>query len=234
MKNNEINDSNIRNIRLPLAATKPDIYKKLIIVGLVTFYMMSALSYLTNGFLTHYIYLELAIIVVFLFLFSNIYDYLYRNTVEEIIDSELTSVIIGFSNKVLILSGEDVLDEVEADEIKIRQVNDEEEETFYSKYTTVLDCFKDGELVTKVGIGKIVDYEGLTLKADMSRADEDLQIVYDDEIDPDSDDWDIIESLDELPDIDDLSKFDSDNIHLDDEDEDVHDEDVDDDLVDKS
>ena len=199
MESKERNDSNIRNIRLPLAATKPDIYKKLIIVGLITFYAMAVMSYLSKGFLTQYIYLEMGIIVLLLFVFSELYDYFYRNTIEEIIDSEETSVVIGFSNKLLILSGEEVLDEVIADEIKIRQANEEEDNTFFSKYTTVLDCFKDGELITKVGIGRIVDFEGLTLKADMSRANEDMQIIYDDndDIDPDGLDDDDLDDMDD-------------------------------------
>ena len=212
MESKERNDSNIRNIRLPLAATKPDIYKKLVVVGLLTFYVMAVISYLSKGFFTQYMYLELGIIILLLFVFSELYDYFYRNTIEEIIDSEETSVVIGFSNKLLILSGEEVLDEVVADEIKIRQASEEEDNTFFSKYTTVLDCFKDGELITKVGVGRIVDYEGLTLKADMSRADEDIQIIYEDgdDIDP--------EDLDDMDDgfDDNMDEDDKDDEHLND------------------
>ena len=99
---------------------------------------MAVMSYLSKGFLTQYIYLEMGIIVLLLFVFSELYDYFYRNTIEEIIDSEETSVVIGFSNKLLILSGEEVLDEVIADEIKIRQANEEEDNTFFSKYNYAL------------------------------------------------------------------------------------------------
>ena len=189
-----LNDTEIRNTMLPLAVTKPDLYRKLLIVGAVVFYLMVVISYFSNGFLTNYIYLELVLIAILTAVVSKIYDNLYINTVEEIIDSELAGVVIGFSNKLLILTGEEVMDEIETDEIKIRGVSDDEEETFYSKYTSVLECFKNGELVGKVGVDKIAHLEGVVLKADMSRANEDLVVEYDDD---DSDDGDMMEDISE-------------------------------------
>ncbi len=191
---NNLNDTEIRNTMLPLAVTKPDLYRKLLIVGAIVFYLMVVISYFSNGFLTNYIYLELVLIAVLTALVSKIYDNLYINTVEEIIDSELAGVVIGFSNKLLILTGEEVMDEIETDEIKIRGVSDDEEETFFSKYTSVLECFKNGELVGKVGVDKIAHLEGVVLKADMSRANEDLVVEYDDD---DSEDGDMIEDISE-------------------------------------
>lgn len=192
---NNVQDNEIRNVIFPLAVTKPDLYKKLVITGVIVFYIMCVFSYFTDGFLTNYLFLELMVIAMLLGIVSKIYDFVYRCTVENIIDEQLTGVVIGFSNKLLILQNDVVIDEVLTDEIKIRSVSDDEEETFFSKYTTVLDCFKDGELVTKVGIGKAVDIEGLTLKADMSRADEDIKIIYDDEDDDDFTDFDGFEDL---------------------------------------
>ena len=189
-----LNDTEIRNTMLPLAVTKPDLYRKLLIVGAVVFYLMVVISYFSNGFLTNYIYLELVLIAILTAVVSKIYDNLYINTVEEIIDSELAGVVIGFSNKLLILTGEEVMDEIETDEIKIRGVSDDEEETFFSKYTSVLECFKNGELVGKVGVDKIAHLEGVVLKADMSRANEDLVVEYDDD---DSDDGDMMEDISE-------------------------------------
>ena len=201
-----LNDTEIRNTMLPLAVTKPDLYRKLLIVGAVVFYLMVVISYFSNGFLTNYIYLELVLIAILTAVVSKIYDNLYINTVEEIIDSELAGVVIGFSNKLLILTGEEVMDEIETDEIKIRGVSDDEEETFFSKYTSVLECFKNGELVGKVGVDKIAHLEGVVLKADMSRANEDLVVEYDD--DDDSDDGDMMEDtseeIDGLDSLDDL------------------------------
>lgn len=191
---NNLDDTEIRNTMLPLAVTKPDLYRKLLIVGAIVFYLMVVISYFSNGFLTNYIYLELVLIAVLTALVSKIYDNLYINTVEEIIDSELAGVVIGFSNKLLILTGEEVMDEIETDEIKIRGVSDDEEETFFSKYTSVLECFKNGELVGKVGVDKIAHLEGVVLKADMSRANEDLVVEYDDD---DSEDGDMIEDISE-------------------------------------
>lgn len=200
-----LNDTEIRNTMLPLAVTKPDLYRKLLIVGAVVFYLMVVISYFSNGFLTNYIYLELVLIAILTAVVSKIYDNLYINTVEEIIDSELAGVVIGFSNKLLILTGEEVMDEIETDEIKIRGVSDDEEETFFSKYTSVLECFKNGELVGKVGVDKIAHLEGVVLKADMSRANEDLVVEYDDD---DSDDGDMMEDtseeIDGLDSLDDL------------------------------
>ena len=192
---NNVQDNEIRNVRFPLAVTKPDLYKKLVITGVIVFYIMCVFSYFTDGFLTNYLFLELMVIAMLLGIVSKIYDFVYRCTVENIIDEQLTGVVIGFSNKLLILQNDVVIDEVLTDEIKIRSVSDDEEATFFSKYTTVLDCFKDGELVTKVGIGKAVDIEGLTLKADMSRADEDIKVIYDDEDDDDFTGFDGFEDL---------------------------------------
>ena len=200
---NNLDDTEIRNTMLPLAVTKPDLYRKLIVVGLVVFYLMAVISYFSDGFLTNYIYLQLGLIAILMCIVSKIYDSLYINTVEEIIDSELAGVVIGFSNKLLILTGENVMDEIETDEIKIRGVSDDEEETFFSKYTSVLECFKNGELVGKVGVDKIAHLEGTTLKADMSRVDEDLVIIEEDEDDEMSDDG-AEGGIDDLDDLDDL------------------------------
>lgn len=201
---NDLNDTEIRNTVLPLAVTKPDLYRKLIIIGLVVFYLMVVISYFSEGFLTNYIYLELVLIAALMAVVSKIYDALYINTVEEIIDSELAGVVIGFSNKLLILTGEEVMDEIETDEIKIRGVEDDEEETFFSKYTSVLECFKNGELVGKVGVDRIPHLEGVVLKADMSRANEDLTVIYEeDDIDEDENPDDLGDGLD----LDDLNEL---------------------------
>jgi hypothetical protein len=161
-------------------------------------------NYFSNGFLTNYIYLELGLIAVLIAIVSNIYDKLYINTVEEIIDAELAGVVIGFSNKLLILTGEEVMDEIETDEIKIRSVSDDEEETFFSKYTTVLECFKNGELVGRVGVDRIAHLEGTTLKADMSRANEDMVVMYDDDDDDGGDSMEIEGIIEDLDSLDDL------------------------------
>ena len=82
-------------------------------------------------------------------------------------------------------------------------MGDDEEETFFSKYTSVLECFKNGELVGKVGVDKIAHLEGTTLKADMSRVDEDLVIIEEDEDDEMGDDG-AEGGIDDLDDLDDL------------------------------
>ena len=205
----DLNEVEIRNTMLPLAVTKPDLYKKLLVVGVVVFYIMMVISYFSDGFLTNYIFLQLSLIILLILGVSNIYDKMYINTVEEIIDSEDAGVVIGFSNKLLILTGDEVMDEIETDEIKIRSVRDEEEETFFSKYTSVIDCFKNGELVGSVGVDKIAHMEGTVLKADLSRVDEDLVIVSDDD-DYDDEEGDITDNseglIDDIDDLDDLVK----------------------------
>lgn len=215
----DLNEVEIRNTVLPLAVTKPDLYKKLIVVGLIVFYIMMVISYFSSGFLTNYVFLQLSLIILLLVVVSNIYDRLYINKVEEIIDSELAGVVIGFSNKLLILTGDEVMDEIETDEIKIRGVSDDEEDTFFSKYTSVIDCFKNGELVGSVGVDRIAHMEGTVLRADLSRADEDLIVVSEDEDIDDLDDLDDIDEddfddvtdnseglIDDIDDLDDLVK----------------------------
>lgn len=207
----DLNEVEIRNTVLPLAVTKPDLYKKLLVVGVVVFYIMMVISYFSDGFLTNYIFLQLSLIILLILGVSNIYDKMYINTVEEIIDSEDAGVVIGFSNKLLILTGDEVMDEIETDEIKIRSVRDEEEETFFSKYTSVIDCFKNGELVGSVGVDKIAHMEGTVLRADMSRVDEDIVVIPDDDdYDEDLEDGDITDNseglIDDIDDLDDLMK----------------------------
>ncbi len=206
----DLNEVEIRNTVLPLAVTKPDLYKKLFVVGLVVFYVMMLISYFSSGFLTNYIFLQLSLIIFLIYIVSNIYDRMYISTVEEIIDSELAGVVIGFSNKLLILTGDEVMDEIETDEIKIRSVSDDEEETFFSKYTSVIDCFKNGELVGSVGVDRIAHMEGTVLRADPSRIDEDM-VVIDEDDDIDEDDLDDVTDnseglIDDIDDLDDLMK----------------------------
>lgn len=196
----DLNEVEIRNTVLPLAVTKPDLYKKLIVVGLIVFYIMMVISYFSSGFLTNYVFLQLSLIILLLVVVSNIYDKLYINKVEEIIDSELAGVVIGFSNKLLILTGDEVMDEIETDEIKIRGVSDDEEDTFFSKYTSVIDCFKNGELVGSVGVDRIAHMEGTVLRADLSRVDEDLIVLSEDE------------DIDDLDDLDDMDEDDFDDV----------------------
>lgn len=184
-----VNQNEIRNVMLPLAVARPNLYKKLAVISVVVFYIMMVISYLSDSFLTNYIYLEMGIIVLLLLICSKIYDDMYRNYYEDMIDENLTGVVIGFSNKLLILAGEEVVDYYETDKIQIRKVSSEESETFFEKYTSIIECFKDNNLVSRIGIGKLPEYEGIVLTADMSRADEDLEIIEDDE-DLDNEDLD--------------------------------------------
>lgn len=180
---NNLNQEEIRNVMIPLAAAKPSIYKKSLILGLIVMYFMVLLSYLTQGFLTQYLLVEIGIISVLLFIGSHIYDYIYRCNYEDLIDNSMTGVVIGFSNKLLIISGEEVLKEFDTDEISIRSVNNSETESFFSKYTSIIECKKNGEIIGLIGIDKIVEFEGVTLVADNSRANEDLEILYDEDSD---------------------------------------------------
>lgn len=183
---NNLRHEEIRNVMIPLAAAKPDIYKKGLIIGLISAYFMLLISYFTSGFLTNYMLVEICILSIILFVISKIYDYIYRCYYENIIDDSMTGVVIGFSNKLLILSGEEVLKEFDADEITVRNVKTSEKEAFFANCTTILECKKNGEIIGMVGVDKLEEFEGLTLVADNSRANEDIQVIYDDD-DPDID-----------------------------------------------
>jgi hypothetical protein len=185
---NNLNQEEIRNVMIPLAAARPSIYKKGLIIGLICAYLMLLISYFTSGALLEYMFVEIGIISVILFISSKIYDYIYRCHYEDIIDNSMTGVIIGFSNKLLILSGEEVLKEFDTDEITVRNVKTSEKEAFYANCTTILECKKNGEIIGMVGVDRLKEFEGLTLTADNSRADEDIQVIYDE--DPDDFDED--------------------------------------------
>lgn len=185
------NSAEIRNVMIPLAVAKPDMYKKNVILGLIILYIMLIFTFLTKGIFVEYIYLEILFIWVLMFIGSKLYDVIYKRRYEDLIDDSMTGVVIGFSNKLLILSGDEVLKEFDADEITVRDVKTSETETFFANCTTILECKKNGEIIGMVGVDKIEEFEGLTLIADNSRIDEDLEVIYDE------DDYDEGDDLDE-------------------------------------
>lgn len=178
-----LNKDDLRNVMLPMAVSKPNYYKKLLINSLITFYLMFILSYFTRGLLTQHIFIEVLILLGIFGVVNFIYDYFHIQKLEEIMDTTQTGVVIGFSNKILILSGDNIIHEVDADEIEIRNVLDGESSIFFPKHTTIIDCKKEGKTVSAIGVDKIKDYEGFILLADKSRANEDLEIVYDEDED---------------------------------------------------
>lgn len=205
MQNNKkkINEDEVRNVLFPLAVARPSILKKIIIVGSIVLYIMLVISFFTSGFLTNYAFIELGLILLLLYVVSTLYDYFYRCNFEDRIDEHMLGVVVGFSNKVFILADDRVVDECETDEVRIRRVSEEEFDTFFPNYTSVLECYKEGKLVTRVCIDKVEELEGLVLNPNMSRADEDIQVIYDDEdFDDEDDDGDLVEDLDDLEDED--------------------------------
>lgn len=205
MQNNKkkINEDEVRNVLFPLAVARPSILKKIIIVGSIVLYIMLVISFFTSGFLTNYAFIELGLILLLLYVVSTLYDYFYRCNFEDRIDEHMLGVVVGFSNKVFILADDRVVDECETDEVRIRRVSEEEFDTFFPNYTSVLECYKEGKLVTRVCIDKVEELEGIVLNPNMSRADEDIQVIYDDEdFDDEDDDGDLVEDLDDLEDED--------------------------------
>lgn len=201
--NKKINEEEVRNVLFPLAVARPSIFKKIIIVGSVVLYIMMVISFFTSGFLTNYAFIELGIILLLLYGVSTLYDYFYRCNFEDRIDEHMLGVVVGFSNKVFILADDRVVDECETDEVRIRKVSEEELDNFFYDYTSVLECYKEGKLITRVCIDKVEELEGIVLSPDMSRADEDIKIIYDDDEDFDDDDGDLVEDLEDLEDLDD-------------------------------
>ena len=204
----KLSPNELRNVMIPLAVAKPNLYKKLGVIGLITFYIMLVISFLSSGFLTNYIYIEISLIVLLLIILSHFYDNIYRTLYMSAIEEGDIGVVIGYSNKLVILAGDDVVDIYETDKIKIRQVTNEESDTFYQKYSSIIECFKNNEKIGQICVAKVGNFDGLTLTADMSRANEDIEIVYDDEDDfDDSDDSDEDFEDDDSED-DDLGDFD--------------------------
>lgn len=196
-----INTDSLRNVRLPIAISRPDTVKKALYVSCIVLYIMLVVFYFTEGFFIDYMYLELGLILGCLWIVSYLFDKLYYKVVRDVIIMSETSIVIGFSNKLLILQGDLLIDEYDTDEIKIREANLEEGEYFYGKFATILECMKNGEVVGKIGVGKLKEYEGSVLKPNMERADEDIEIVYDDEDEgDDEEDWGSEDSNDDLGD----------------------------------
>lgn len=171
----------IRNILLPLATGKPNVYKKLFVIVLSVFYLMLTFSYLTDAYFMEYPWFEAGLIILCMTLISKVYDIIYVHTLSSVIRINANCAVIGFSNKLLLISGEEVMNEYEADEIKIRPVMHDEEEVLFKKYTSILECRRKGNVIGIVAVDRMKEYEGMVLKADMSRADEDMEVIYDDE-----------------------------------------------------
>lgn len=188
-ENNMVTDENIRNSLLPLAVAKPKFFQKVAVLSVIALYLMMVITYLTRSFLVNYVFIEASILIILFVVLSNIYDFFYRCSMENTLDSFDIGAVIGYSNKLLILSGDVLIEQFDTDEIRIRAAKKEENEYFFAKHTSVLECYNNGKLYFTLGVDKIPEFENLILKPDYSKSDEDLKIIDDDlDIDGDNED----------------------------------------------
>lgn len=174
----------IRNIGLPLAIRKPNLYIKTLITGVVTLLTLILLNTIFEIRVSRPEIIVLVLTLFFLWFYNKKYNSIHNILQESKMVGAIPCAVIGFSNKVIILSGEDVLDEIETDEIEIRELTLEERQEHYW-YTSALNAKKNGKVIKIIYVEGIREYEGNILNANPDRANEDIEIIYDDNRDED-------------------------------------------------
>lgn len=178
----------LRNIGLPLACAKPNLYIKVLISGLATLLTLLLFNTIFSIRVGYYEIVLAILTIFFLWFYSNRFDDLHIWLKERKQLGITPCAVIGFSNKVVILAGENVLDEIETDEIEIRKLTAEEKQDYF-RYTSAVCAKKKGEILRIVYVDGISSFEGSILNANPDRVDEDIEIIYDED---DTDEGDIV------------------------------------------
>lgn len=172
----------LRNVGIPLALAKPNIYIKILLSGLLTLLTMVLFNTIFSIRVDYHEVVLMVLIIFFLWFYGTNLESLYVYMKEKKNIELKPFAIIGFSNKLLILAGENVLDEIDTDEIEIRKLTKEEREKYFW-YTSAVCAKKEGEIISVLYVDGISNYEGTILNADMNRVDEDIEVIYDEDED---------------------------------------------------
>ncbi len=174
-----VNSEDLRNVIIPLAAGRLLGKKKSCLLGLIV-WMIAMLTVCTNTAMTVDNLIAAAIVTgCVICVAMKVSTYVYRKRIEKKLDSKDCGVVIGFSNKILLLRGIDIVGVYEPDTINVRPAHKEESEYVNIKNTTVFECLKDGVSIGTICVDRLREYEGITLVPNMSRADEDLEVICD-------------------------------------------------------
>jgi hypothetical protein len=176
--NQERDTVEIRNVGLPLAFSKPNLYIKSLISGLATLGTLILINTIFSVRVDFNVVVLSVLTVFFLWFYSSKYDDLYIWLKERKLFGIIPCAVIGFSNKVVILAGENVIEEIDTDEIEIRKLTAEEKQEYYN-YTSAICAKKSGQVIKTVYVEGINVYEGSILNANPDRIEDYLEIIYD-------------------------------------------------------
>lgn len=168
----------IRNVLIPMGIGRPIRSKKYLFVTIVSILLSIAYKYLTIKYINTAI-LDFIVIGSIVALISFIYDKLYYKHCCNKFDSMKLGVLIGHSNKVLVVAGDDVIHEYDCDAVIIRPADAAKDDT-YEKYSSVIQCVKNNVITTKIIVDKIKEFENTVLFPNLDRVNEDIEVIYED------------------------------------------------------
>ena len=163
---NKINEKEkkIRNNVFYLVPRRMKISKKLCLTGILTFLILYLVYTQTKGFLTNYIYLELVFVGLLIFILSIFVEYVDYKFLTKYFMKNNRQMMIGYSNLVTIYDDDYTISRMyNTDEIRFKKVSGITLNDFYPLKTTVVECYKNGELKTCIGIRRQKGLEGTVL-----------------------------------------------------------------------
>lgn len=166
----------LRNVLIPLGVARPIKSKKYLFVTVVSILLSIPYKYLTISYINSVI-LDFMIIASIIGTVSFIYDKLYYQHYAKKFDSKNIGVVIGQSNTVLILEGQEVLEEYNCDMVIIRSADTLKDKAFV-KQSSVIECVQNNKITTQIIVDKIEEFEKCVLLPNLDRVGEDIEVIY--------------------------------------------------------
>ena len=170
------NFDSVRNVLIPMGIGRPVKTKKYLFVAVASILLSIPYKYFTVKYINSAV-LDFAVIGFIISAISFIYDKLYFKHCTIKFDSKKMGVVIGHSNTVLVLEGENVLDEYDCDMVIIRPA-DAFRNIAFEKSSSVIECVQNNEITAQIIVDKIEEFENVVLLPNYNRADEDIKVIY--------------------------------------------------------
>lgn len=175
MNKNNDNEKKIRNNVFYLAPRRMKINKKVILTGILTFLVLYIIYSQMGGLLTQYIYLEVIFVALITFMLSYFVEYVDYRISTQYLTLSNRQMMIGYSNLVTIYDDDYTISRMyHTDEIHFKKVSDMTLNNFYPLKTTVVECYKNGELKTCIGIKRCKELEGTVLYPNKEKEHKDV------------------------------------------------------------
>ncbi len=170
------NFDSVRNVLIPLGIGRPIKSKKYLFVAIVSILLSLSYKYLTVTYVNSVI-LDLLVVGMIISGVSFMYDKIHYIYHIKILDKNNVGVIIGHSNKVLVLEGQNVIKEYDCDAVIIRPADAAKDNT-YEKYSSVIQCVKNNVITTNIIVDRIKEFENTVLFPNLDRVNEDIEVIY--------------------------------------------------------